>query len=283
MEMAKFTFLRIPYFTTFLLCFFSSLFLSAQESSGTKTKQTSSSVNKENLDLYLLIGQSNMAGRGPLDTLETEPDPRILMLDSTDQWVPAKDPMHFDKPIAGVGPGISFAKAMLAGQPHQKIGLIPCAWGGSPIRVWQPGAKYFDNYPYDEAIERAIVAMEKGELKGILWHQGESDNDPEKAAVYLEKLKTLVKNLRSDLNAPNLPFVLGEIGYFNREDHINPVIRQVPGEIPHTAVVSAAGLKDKGDHLHFATPFAQELGRRYAAAMKRMQKKQKQTFRSAHL
>jgi peptidoglycan/xylan/chitin deacetylase (PgdA/CDA1 family) len=223
------------------------------------------------MDVYLLIGQSNMAGRGTLDEQSQITSKAILMLDKTNSWVVAKDPVHFDKSSAGVGPAISFAQGMLEDKKNVQIGLVPCAWGGSPIKVWKTGAKYFDNFPYDEAVQRAKIAMQKGVLKGILWHQGESDNDPKKAEVYLEKLKTLVDNLRKDLNAPNLPFVAGEIGYFNKENHINPIVNKLPAEAENTAVVSAKDLTDKGDHLHFDTRSARELGKRYAAAMKNLE------------
>ncbi len=67
-----------------------------------------------NFHLYLLIGQSNMAGRGVVDAESKQQDPQILMLDSNNRWLPATDPVHFDKPeIAGVGPALSFAKEML--------------------------------------------------------------------------------------------------------------------------------------------------------------------------
>ncbi|MFV0565992.1 MAG: sialate O-acetylesterase [Flavobacteriaceae bacterium] len=222
-------------------------------------------------DLYLLIGQSNMAGRGTLDSLEQLSNERILMLDSTNSWVLAKDPLHFDKPYAGVGPGIAFAQQMLIDRPDRTIGLIPCAWGGSPIKVWQPGARYFNNFPYDEAVQKAKIALEKGRLKGVLWHQGESDNTPEKADLYLDTINILVQNLRRDLNLPELPFVLGEIGYFNKQDYINPILKNVPETIKHTALVSSEGLTDKGDQLHFDTASARVLGRRYAVAMKTLQ------------
>src|SRR5688572_1074767 len=78
--------------------------------------------------IYLLIGQSNMAGRGALDSLSKQENPQILMLTKEDKWIPATDPLHFDKPvIVGVGPGISFAQSMLTGNKHGKIGIIPCA------------------------------------------------------------------------------------------------------------------------------------------------------------
>jgi hypothetical protein len=226
-----------------------------------------------NFHLYLLIGQSNMAGRGLPDAESKKQDAQIIMLDSSNHWVPAIDPVHFDKPaIAGVGPAINFAKEMLGNNKHIKIGLVPCAVGGSPISVWVPGAFYAPGFhPYDDAMKRVELAMQQGVLKGILWHQGESDNDSLHAPIYLEKLKALINRLRTELHQPNLPFVAGEIGYFIKDDFINSVINRLPQLVPNTAVVSAKGLTDKGDHLHFDTPSARELGKRYSEAMKKLQ------------
>lgn len=230
--------------------------------------------NNQPDEVYLLIGQSNMAGRGVLDEKNTQVvSENILMLDKANNWVLAKNPLHFDKEFAGVGPGLGFAQKMLKSGKKIKIGLIPCAWGGSPIDVWVSGAVYLDHKPYDEAIERAKIAMQTGKLKGILWHQGESDNKQEKADIYLQKLQDLVANLRRDLNNPNLPFVAGEIGRFNPDDFINPIINKIPNVIINSAVVSSEGLTDKGDHLHFDSASAYILGERYAEAMSRLLKK----------
>lgn len=226
-----------------------------------------------NFHLYLLIGQSNMAGRGVVDAESKIIHPQILMLNSLKEWEPATDPMHFDKPIAGVGPGISFAKTMLGNDTKIKIGLIPAAWGGSPIKVWEPGATYLNAHPYDDAVARVKLAMQKGVLKGILWHQGESDNDSARVELYLNKLQILIERLRTDLQSPNLPFVAGEIGRFNKTDFINNVINQLPSVVKNTAVVSAKGLNDKGDQLHFDAAAARELGKRYAIAMQQVQTK----------
>lgn len=89
-----------------------------------------------NFHLYLLVGQSNMAGRGKIDSLSTPNNPRILMLSDDNKWIIAKDPLHFDKPkVVGVGPGLAFAQKMLSFQKNDnvKIGLIPCAVGGTTI------------------------------------------------------------------------------------------------------------------------------------------------------
>ena len=58
---------------------------------------------REKFHLFLLVGQSNMAGRGTLEKQDTTPHPRVLMLNKAGEWAPAVDPLHFDKPSAGVG------------------------------------------------------------------------------------------------------------------------------------------------------------------------------------
>lgn len=255
---------RLYFFRNGLFCFLFLLFILFVQAQ----KETVDS----NFHIYLLIGQSNMAGRGPVDVESKTVNPQILMLDSNDHWIVATDPVHFDKPsVVGVGPAIGFAKEMLASNQNIRIGLVPCALGGSPIKVWEPGAVYLTKFhPYDDAIKRTKLAMQRGVLKGILWHQGESDNDSLHSTQYLKKLETLINRLRTDIQQPTLPFVAGEIGYFNKENFINAVINQLPKQVSNTAVVSAKGLTDKGDHLHFDTPSARELGKRYAEAMKQL-------------
>ena len=135
----------------------------------------------DGMDLYLLIGQSNMAGRGRIKPEDVETNKDLFTLNKDGEWTLARDPLHFDKPtMVGTGLGKTFGLAMLEKQPSRQIGLIPCAVGGSPIDAWQPGAYYKPtrSYPYDDAIRRAKAAMKSGKLKGILWHQGESDCKP---------------------------------------------------------------------------------------------------------
>ncbi len=227
--------------------------------------------SKENFYLFLLIGQSNMAGRGEVSNQDKEQHPRVLTLDKEDKWVPAAEPIHFDKDIAGVGPGLSFGKALAEKNPTIRIGLIPSAAGGSPIDVWKKG-EYFsqtNSKPYDEAIRRTKIAMKNGTLKGIIWHQGESDCKEGLAEHYHEKLVRLIKNIRSDLGVPDVPFVMGELGEFYIKRFplakvINDAIHNIPKEVENTAYVSAKGLGCKTDSTHFNASSARELGRRYA-------------------
>ncbi|MGA0555607.1 sialate O-acetylesterase [Larkinella sp. VNQ87] len=224
------------------------------------------------LRLFLLIGQSNMAGRGTPDAESEQVHPRIWMLTKAETWVPARDPMHFDKPaVIGVGPGLAFAKRLADAYPEENFGLVPCAVGGSGIDVWQPGAYYepTNSYPYDDALRRAKKALENGRLAGFLWHQGESDSNPAKTTVYGDKLVALVQRFRTDLNAPDVPFVVGTLGDFvvSRNPDagvINETLQKTVKTIPNAYCVLAEGLVHKGDSTHFDTPSARTLGQRYA-------------------
>lgn len=224
------------------------------------------------LRLFLLIGQSNMAGRGIPQAQDQQPVNHIWMLTKDQIWVPAREPMHFDKPaVIGVGPGFAFAKRVAEAFPAENIGLIPCAVGGSGIDFWTPGAYYepTKSYPYDDALRRARKALEQGELAGILWHQGESDSSPDKTPSYAKKLAELVQRLRRDLNAPTVPFVAGTLGDFVVRRNadagaINKALLELPRQVANTYCVVASGLTDKGDSTHFDTSSARALGQRYA-------------------
>jgi hypothetical protein len=226
------------------------------------------------MQLFLLVGQSNMAGRGKLEPQDTMPIPRVLMLDRARAWVPAVDPMHFDKPIAGVGLGRSFAARVAATRPDVTIGLIPAAVGGSPIDAWQPGVFYepTKSHPWDDAIARARVGLASGTLQAILWHQGESDATPDLAPRYEAKLHDLIARFRAALEVPEVPFIVGQLGQYPdvpwdaSRRMVDAAHRALPGKVRGTAFVSSEGLVHGDDKVHFDTPSLRELGRRYAEA-----------------
>jgi hypothetical protein len=153
-------------------------------------------------------------------------------------------------------------------RPDATIGLVPAAFGGSALDEWQPGQPHYVN-----AVKRAREAMKHGRLVGILWHQGESDADPAKTATYAARFAKMIAQLRADLDAAEVPVIVGELGRF-RPEHagMNAVLATLPKSVPHCAFVSADGLVDQGDKLHFDTPSYREFGRRYAAAWLAMQR-----------
>ncbi|MBD3384036.1 sialate O-acetylesterase [candidate division KSB1 bacterium] len=267
--------------STFIFVFTISLLLCCGSKNG---EYLPGSIEKENFHLYLLIGQSNMAGRGEVAAVDTIPHPRVYALNRDNQWVPAQDPVHFDKPIAGVGPGLPFGKRMAELNPGIVIGLIPCAKGGSKIHHWRTGV-YHDStysYPYDEMLERTRSVLDDGILKGVLWHQGEGNSlNKEYAEDYEEKLIAFVEQLRKDLKHPELPFIAAELGVFlperfSQRRTVTDAIRNLPRRLRNTAVVSSKGLTAKGDSIHFNSASARLLGERYAEMMCKVNSKSKQ-------
>ncbi len=234
---------------------------------------------REQFHLFLLIGQSNMAGRGTLADEDKTPHPRVLMLNKAGEWVPAVDPMHFDKSVAGVGLGKTFGQIVADANPGVTVGLIPCAVGGSPIDAWKPGAFYkpTSSHPWDDAMKRAKIALRAGTLKGILWHQGESDSNEKLAPAYEAGLHDLIRRLRTELDAPQVPFIAGQMGRFadnpwdDSKRLVDKVHQELPAKVPFTAFVSAEGLHHKGDKVHFDAASYRELGKRYAEAFQKLQ------------
>ena len=234
---------------------------------------------KPSFHLYLLVGQSNMAGRGNGDELSVIPHPRVMVLTKDREWHPATDPLHFDKPkVVGVGPGRAFGKAVAEDHPQVVVGLIPCAVGGSPISSWQPGVFYppTKSHPWDDAIARAREAMKRGTLKGILWHQGESDSKVGLAEPYEDALHDLIQRFRTALKAEGVPFIAGQMGIFRERPwsaekrRVDQAHQDLPSTVARTGFVSAEGLTHKGDEVHFDTASARELGRRFYRVWKEL-------------
>ncbi|MBI5693960.1 MAG: sialate O-acetylesterase [Verrucomicrobia bacterium] len=234
------------------------------------------------LDLYLLMGQSNMKGRGVMPA-EPRHDPRIVMMHlKDDAWYLARHPLHLvgdaktfaGHDNAGVGPGLAFAAALVDQRPNVAVGLIPCAVGGSPINQWQRGARL-----YDEALRRARLALQatepvQGRIRGVLWLQGEANANAAGLAVHETRLLQLVDDLRADLAQPDLPFLactIGEMGDTAKladQAAMNRILLALPSRRAGTACVDARDLKTHiGDSVHFDTAAQNEIGRRFAAQL----------------
>ena len=220
----------------------------------------------EKMHLYLLIGQSNMSGRAEIPEDAMAIIDRCYLLNDKDEWEPARNPLNIhssvrkDAAMQKLGPGYSFVRKMLAKDKDIKIGLIVNARGGTSIDEWSSKSEL-----YRAARKRTKTALRDGTLKGVLWHQGESDSKASDA--YLEKLKSLTANLRSDFNDPNLPFIAGQI---HKGDAINEQIAKLPESTHSTAFVSSQGLSTT-DGTHFDTKSQLLLGERYATEMLRVQ------------
>ncbi len=215
-----------------------------------------------NMKLFLLIGQSNMAGRGIVEEQDKATNPRIFMLDKEGKWVLAKDPVHFDKSSAGIGLCSQFARDVLKAEPESTVGLIPCAVGGTSLKQWNSSSELFKN-----AVDRARIAMKNGALAGILWHQGEADSSPKLASAYPRRFAAMISSLRKELGAENVPVLVGELGTYNPSYvAFNGFLAQIPPLVPNCAIVSSAELSASSDKVHFNSESLRIFGSRYAEA-----------------
>ena len=233
-----------------------------------------SSPATTNIEFYLLIGQSNMAGRGKYIEGDAFPKDRVFILNDKDIIAPLY-PYPFvnnfstiRKSAAQISPGYMFAKTLLAVHPEKNVYLVSNARGGTSIEEWKKGTHY-----YQEAIRRTREAMKHGQLKGILWHQGETDyrnilkhRGEENAYIeaYFTTLRQFITDLRTELGTPDVPFIAGQV---NRDYVLlNERLLKLPAESHNTYVVSSEGLTTV-DGLHFDRTSVFELGKRYAEKM----------------
>jgi hypothetical protein len=241
---------------------------------GTGGAKATGAAGKSSFHVFLLLGQSNMAGYPkalPEDRTE-EPRIKVLGYDSCsatgrqpDKWATAVPPLH-ECWNGAIGPGDYFAKTLLAALPAgDTIGLVPCAISGEKIETFMKttGTKY------DWIVSRAKLAQQAGgAIEGILFHQGESNNGE---STWPGKVKTLVTDLKTDLGLSDIPFLAGELLYTGSCAGHNTLINQLPGVVPNSYVISANGLLvDPADtqwNLHFGHEAQVTLGKRYAAKM----------------
>lgn len=135
---------------------------------------------------------------------ECGPHPSIHRLSAHLQWEPAHEPLHadIDAKVCGVGPGMAFANGVR--ERVGVVGLVPCAVGGTAIKEWARG-----EHLYESMVKRARASVKGGgEMKGLLWYQGESDTSTQHDAdAYHGNMVKLIENVREDLGLPSLPII----------------------------------------------------------------------------
>ncbi len=223
--------------------------------------------------IFILAGQSNMAGRGLVEPKDTITDAGIFTLDKEMELVVAKEPLHFYEPkLTGLDCGLSFAKELRSQLPTNiEIVLIPCAVGGSSIDQWLNDSSHRNVKLYSNFKHRVNHAKSIGSIKGILWHQGESDAHPTKLPLYQNKLEQLFQKFRTDIADDRLPILVGELGDYaepkernNNWKALNDILYKVVEKDENISIISSKGLKSNPDMVHFNSEAQRELGRRFA-------------------
>jgi hypothetical protein len=168
------------------------------------------------------------------------------------------------------------------------VGLVHVAVAGSKIEIFDKELyktyldtsaasrpwmiKMSDAYggnPYQRLVDMARIAQQKGVIKGILLHQGES-NTGDKA--WPAKVKKIYDDLLADLKlAPNsIPLLAGELvnaDQGGRCASMNEIIATLPQTLPRAMVIPSYGLEAVPDKLHFTAEAIRKFGKRYATRM----------------
>jgi Carbohydrate esterase, sialic acid-specific acetylesterase len=228
--------------------------------------------NKKKVWVFILAGQSNMAGRGWVQPEDTLAEKRLLTIDKDGQLILAKEPLHFYEPnLAGLDCGYSFGTTLLKNVPSDiSVLLIPTAVGGSSISQWLGDSVHRSVKLFSNFLKKLEIGKQYGIIKGILWHQGESDANEKDIPLYKERLSELIGWFRATAGSSSLPVLLGELGsYSNDKEHwklINNAINEYSLGDKYTSVISTADLEHKGDNIHFDSNGQRLMGKRFAEA-----------------
>ena len=246
-----------------------------------------------NFYIYLCFGQSNMEGNAQWETVDNTVDSRFKMLATCKfdnparalgAWYTAKPPIV--NPVGKLGMSDYFGRTMVAALPKEvKVGVVAVAMGGSPIEMFDKDKcvqtladhpndwwaiitnQHYGGNAYQRLIDMGRKAQEKGVIKGILLHQGCSNNgDPN----WPRNVKKIYTDMLTDLglNAEDVPLFVGET---LREDQggacwgHNSVIATMPNVVPTSHVIHSNGCPGNDtDPWHFCATGYRTMGKRYA-------------------
>lgn len=165
-------------------------------------------------DVFVIAGQSNAAGRAK-NPVEDVPAPGVHVLRSSGRWDMATHPLgettgaiylgHFENHNPGHSPWLRFAKR-LKDELAYPIGLVPCAYGGSPLRWWNPDEN-------GALLDNMLSMLNDAQIspKAVLWCQGEAEGFEDSAETYLARFTNFVQETREKLQQPDLPFITVQI------------------------------------------------------------------------
>ncbi|HEY6914683.1 MAG TPA: sialate O-acetylesterase [Paludibacter sp.] len=247
-----------------------------------------------NFHIYLCFGQSNMEGAGVIEAQDNTVSSRFKVLEAVDcsvlgrtvgNWYTATPPLC--RCNTGLSPVDYFGRTMVEHLPDSiKIGVIQVAVGGCKIELFDKNnyqtylstvtdgwfkdiVNLYGGNPYGRLVDLAKKAQKAGVIKGILLHQGESNNSE---ADWPVKVKQVYDNLLADLGlaANSIPLLAGEVvnadqGGSCRE--MNAIIAKLPETISKAYVISSSKCTDGPDNLHFNSEGYRRFGTRYAIRM----------------
>ena len=254
------------------------------------------SIPDPNFQIYLCFGQSNMEGNAAIEAQDkTGVNPRFMAMYTLDnanagwtkgKWHTATPPQA--RPYTRLSVVDYFGRKMVDNLSDEvKVGTITVAVGGASIDLFDKDkyqsylndantadwlrnyAKEYGGNPYGRLIELAKIAQKSGVIKGILLHQGETNNCDQ---TWPSKVKKIYEDMLADLglDAKDVPLLVGELGQKDQNavcwGH-NAIIDNITATIPTAHVVSSKDCPLQSDRLHFTAEGYRMFGKRYADVM----------------
>ena len=255
---------------------------------------TVSAAPDPNFHIYLAFGQSNMEGQGDIGSQDKNVDERFQVLWAANngscsgktkgKWATAVPPLAHCQG-AKLGPTDYFGRTMVEKtDPQIKVGVIVVAVAGCSIQLFDKNgyANYarsqqswmtqrindYGGNPYGRLIEMAKAAQADGVIKGIIFHQGETDAGD---GNWPSKVKGVYDNIIKDLGLGNdIPFLAGEVLRSGSSAGANNNIAKLPQQSKNFYVVSSQGFNQAlgdGQNVHFTSQEYRDFGKRYAEKM----------------
>ena len=248
-----------------------------------------------NFHIYLCFGQSNMEGNAAVEAIDKQNVPeRFQMLPAVDfssskkmgVWCKAVPPLC--RPGTGLTPVDYFGRTLVEKLPENiSVGVINVAVGGAKIELFMQEYKdayiaseqpwfqgycaQYDNDPLGRLIEMGKIAQKKGTIKGILLHQGESNNG---ASDWCDKVAEIYKRIcyYLGLDPEQTPLLAGETLYKDQGGacywHNQAALPKLKKAVPNSYVISAKDIPGNGkDAWHFSAEGYRMFGKRYAEQM----------------
>ncbi|NOQ92280.1 MAG: sialate O-acetylesterase [Flavobacteriaceae bacterium] len=229
---------------------------------------------KDKVWVYLMAGQSNMEGNGQIMPQDTIPNNRLITINTKGEWVKLKEPINLNFPwYRKLDCGHSFGMGMLDKVPEDvTVAVISTAVGASSVNQWLDDSEHRTMHLWSNITKMIEEAKKIGTIKGMIWHQGESDAKPDRLETYTAKLDTLFTKIRKECDNENMPIVIGELGDFgvDRPDWkaFNKILETYSLENNNIEMIKTSDLEDMGDEVHFNNVGLRKMGKRYAEKMK---------------
>jgi lysophospholipase L1-like esterase len=194
-------------------------------------------TNKPNneVDVYLVAGQSNATGQGYVRNLPADfviNDEVLIFHSGAPALNSGKEPfkwyplMPASESPDRFGPELSFGSRLQEMYPGRKIAIIKHGKTDTDLFAqWKPGESKSDTSNWGPEYKLFVLTVESGLdslrksgfnpiIRGMAWQQGEADSDHEYGVYsgdYAKNLKQFILRVREQFNVPNMRFVYGYV------------------------------------------------------------------------